>query len=77
MSRNHDCFFCRELEDRTDNLLGTNGMNYIVKNDNYPSQFFRAVACRAMGIPKYWNWRDYPFRENMLITLDYYEGLGQ
>lgn len=69
-----------DLAQETDNYLflrDVGGVNYIVKNDNYPSQFFRTITCKSMGIPKYWNWKEYPFRENMLITLDYYEGLGQ
>lgn len=53
-------------------LREANGNNFIVKNQNYPSQFFRRIACKAMGIDDYWDWREYPFIENMGITLDYY-----
>lgn len=53
-------------------LQEMNGNNYIVQNASYPSQFFRQIACKAMGIPNYWDWRTYPFLENMGITVDYY-----
>ena len=69
-----------DLAKETDNYLflrDVDRMNYIVKNDGYPSQFFRKITCESMGISKLWDWRKYPFKENMLITLDYYEGLGQ
>lgn len=69
-----------DLVQESDNYLflrDLDGTNYIVKNDNYPSQFFRTIACKSIGIPKYWDWHKYPFKENMNITLDYYEGLGQ
>lgn len=77
------CELCKvkgfsDLAKETDNYLflrDVSGVNYIVKNDNYPAQFFRAVICKSMGISRYWNWRQFPFKENMLITLDYYEGL--
>ena len=68
-----------DLEKETENYLflrNLDGINYIVKNDNYPSQFFRKIMCQSLDIPKYWDWKDYPFKENMLITLDYYEGLA-
>lgn len=58
-------------------LRELNGTSYIVKNDGYPSQFFRRIACESLGIPQYWNWRDYPFRENMMITRDYYKDLAK
>ena len=67
-----------DLKDQTENYLylrDTTGNNYIVKNDNYPSQFFRQIACAAMGIPKYWDWRKYEFKENVEITVDYYMGM--
>ena len=69
-----------DLAKETDNYLflrDVDGVNYIVKNDNYPSQFFRKIACESMGISKFWDWRENPFKENMLITLDYYAGLDQ
>lgn len=68
----------QDLKDESDNYLylcDTNLNQYIVKNDGYPSQFFRQIACKAMGIPKYWDWRTYQFRENMEITLDFYADL--
>lgn len=49
--------------------------NYIVKNEDYPSQFFRRISCKALNIPKYWDWKKYRFSENVEITLDYYENL--
>lgn len=67
-----------DLKNESDNYLflkDTNGSSYIVKNDNYPSQFFRQIACKAMGISKYWDWRIYKFVENMEITIDYYDRL--
>lgn len=67
-----------DLVKETDNYLflrDASGINYIVKNDNYPSQFFRTITCKSIGISKYWDWKEYPFKENMLITLDYYDKL--
>lgn len=67
-----------DLAKETENYLflrDVNGVSYIVKYDNYPSQFLRTVICESMDISKYWDWRQFPFKENMLITLDYYEGL--
>lgn len=68
----------RDLAKEKDNYLflkDINGNSYIVKNDNYPSQFFRKISCIAMDIPKYWNWKEYRFKENMEITIDYYDKL--
>lgn len=65
-----------DLKNEADNYLylrDTGGNNYIVKNAGYPSQFFRQVACKALGIQKYWIWQDYPFKENMEITMDFYD----
>lgn len=67
-----------DLKTETDNYLylrDVSGNNYIVKNAGYPSQFFRQVACKALGIPKYWKWQNYPFRENMEITIDIFDEL--
>ena len=67
-----------DLKYEKDNYLylqDINNNNYIVKNDNYPSQFFRQIACQAMGITRYWNWREYEFKENMEITVDFYSDL--
>lgn len=67
-----------DLAKETDNYLflkDVSGVSYIVKNNNYPSQFFRTIICKSMDISRYWNWKQFPFKENMLITLDYYEGL--
>lgn len=68
-----------DLKKETDNYLflsDTSNNSYIVKNDGYPSQFFRQIACKAMGIPKYWDWRRYKFVENMEITCDFYDRLS-
>ncbi len=68
----------KDLSDEMENYLflrDKNGNSYIVKNDAYPSQFFRKIACQALGIPKYWNWKEYKFTENMEITLDFYNNL--
>lgn len=67
-----------DLKNEVDNYLylkDINNNNYIVKNSNYPSQFFRQIACQAMGISKYWDWRKYSFIENMEITIDFYDKL--
>lgn len=67
-----------DLKNETENYLylrDMDGNNYIVENDGYPSQFFRQIACKAMGIPKYWDWRQYKFIENMDITIDFYNEL--
>lgn len=67
-----------DLKNETDNYLylrDVGGNHYIVKNADYPSQFFRRIACKAMGISKYWEWQTYPFKENMEITIDFYNEL--
>ena len=56
-------------------LKDINNHYYIVKNNDYPSQFFRQISCKALNIPKYWDWRKYSFIENMKITIDYYDKL--
>lgn len=68
----------RDLADEKDNYLflqDINNISYIVKNDDYPSQFFRQITCKALGITKYWDWRTYKFTENMEITIDLFENL--
>lgn len=67
-----------DLAKETDNYLylkDFDGTNYIVENDNYPSQFFRAVTCESLGMPECWNWEEHPFKDKMLTTLDYYKEL--
>lgn len=56
-------------------LRDINNNNYIVVNDGYPSQFFRRIACEANGIPQFWDWRIYPFVENIEITINFYKDL--
>ncbi len=77
------CQLCKikgfsDLAKETENYLflrDLDGINYIVKNNGYPSQFFRKIVCQSLEISDYWDWKEYPFKENMLITLDYYKGL--
>lgn len=56
-------------------LRDKDGKNYIVKNDEYPSQFFRQIACRALDKPQCWNWKEYELKDNMEKTLDFYKNL--
>ena len=45
-----------DLAKEADNYLllrDVSGLNYIVRDDNYPSQLARTITCKSMGIPKY------------------------
>lgn len=69
-----------DLAEEKDNYLflkDLDGTHYIVKKDDYPSQFFRKITCESMGIPEDWDWQKCPYKKNMLITLDYYGELRQ
>ena len=69
-----------DLAKENDNYLflrDTNNVNYIVINNEYPSQFFRRIACKALGITECWDWRSHEFSENMKITLDFYKNIHE
>ncbi len=56
-------------------LKDINGYYYIVENNNYPPQFFRRIACKALGMEEYWDWREHPFLKNMEKTIDFYNDI--
>lgn len=67
-----------DLKKESDNYLflrNITGINYIVTNNKYPSQFFRKVLCEIIGKPSCWNWRKNPYKRNMNATIEYYSGL--
>ena len=67
-----------DLKDESDNYLflkDITGNNYIVTNNNYPSQFFRQIICIIKGIQDCWDWKQYEFMDNMNETIKYYDGL--
>jgi diadenosine tetraphosphate (Ap4A) HIT family hydrolase len=41
---------------------------YYAKSDSVPSQFLRKVIAEYFGVPDKWNWKEFPFVENMQHT---------
>jgi diadenosine tetraphosphate (Ap4A) HIT family hydrolase len=46
----------------------------ITTNDNIPSQLFRKALAFNMGLPDEYDWKKYPFTENIHKTIDIYKG---
>lgn len=43
-----------------------NNENYFFQITNFiPSQYMRQLICKNLQIPNYWNWFEYPFRNNI------------
>ncbi len=41
---------------------------YYTKSESVPSQFLRKVIAKYFGVPDKWNWKEFPFVENMQHT---------
>jgi len=46
--------------------------NYVISHDGIPSQFLRKLLANNNGI-KRWNWREYPYLENIIKSIEFYE----
>jgi ATP adenylyltransferase len=42
--------------------------DYVAVNPQISSQFMRKIIAKVIGKEDYWNWRKYPFLENMIET---------
>jgi ATP adenylyltransferase len=42
---------------------------YILEGDSVPSQYFRRIIARQLGIPDQWNWALFPFKKKAQATL--------
>lgn len=52
-------------------LLFHDGENYYLSTDHVvPSQYFRKLLAREAGLGDRWDWRKYPFTDNMLHTFE-------
>jgi len=48
----------------------TDGSSYEILHSGVESQYFRRLLSKRIGRPDMWNWREYPFFNNMEKTLD-------
>lgn len=46
--------------------------NYVISHEGIPSQFLRKILASNIGI-KNWNWREYPYLENIIKSIEFYE----
>ena len=44
--------------------------NYWAGVKSLPSQYYRRIIARLFGVPNMWDWRKYPFVENMVATYN-------
>lgn len=51
-------------------FVRTKNRNYWTKVSSLPSQYFRRIIARIFGVPSMWNWREYPFVNNMVATYN-------
>lgn len=80
-----DCSFKRikgfnDLKFETNNYLYLNDINnndYIVQAKNYLSQFFRRIVCEGIGMKHFWDWKEYPFVDNVETTLSIFNGISE
>lgn len=47
----------------------TDGKDYEIPHAGVESQYFRRLVSKNLDLPDKWNWREYPFIENMYRTL--------
>lgn len=48
------------------------GEQYVVFHSGVPSQYFRKLLAEHLGLHYEWNWREYPFLDNMQKTIQFY-----
>lgn len=50
--------------------LRQNSLNYFCENSGTESQFYRKIIANDLNISDYWNWKIYPYVNNMEYTYD-------
>jgi len=69
----------QELATSTDNSMDylyfslPDGVSFISQSTNFPSQFFRKVIAKSVGMETSYNWKEYPYRDNILETIRAYK----
>jgi len=51
-------------------FMDTDDSCYFIESDVMPSQFIRQVICAKIGKPDSWDWRENPFINNLLETVN-------
>ena len=51
-------------------FVRTQRHNYWTNVTSLPSQYFRRIIARIFGVSSMWNWREYPFVNNMVATYN-------
>ncbi len=51
-------------------LMDQDGKSFICSKENIPSQVFRRVIAQQERIPSQFNWREFPFHENIKTTIN-------
>lgn len=46
--------------------------NYMVDIQNPPSQYLRQILAKKLGLSEFWNWRRYPFYDNIVKCINDY-----
>ena len=56
------------------NFIRYKKQNFFTPVKNPPKQHLRRKIAEYFGVPNHWDWKKYPFVENMLVTRDYWIG---
>ena len=51
-------------------FYSNNNENYIATSNKIPSQLFRKIISQNLGLDLMWDWKLYPFKENLINTVD-------
>ncbi len=53
----------------------TENFHYVSSDGDIPSQFFRRIIANQMAVPEKFNWKEFPFLENVSKTLSSFDSI--